>query len=115
MSEFLGRALERVSRVPGVQGALLVESEAGVPVLVELSADVNGGAVAALAASLFLRASQAAGSAGFGALHTLQVEAAGGHVVVGGAGDLLVVAIAERAAQLGLIRLEVQQAVETLR
>jgi predicted regulator of Ras-like GTPase activity (Roadblock/LC7/MglB family) len=115
MSDAYARALERVSRVHGVRGALLVEAEAGVPVLVELAAGVNGTAVAALAASLFLRTAQASGSAGFGTLKALQVEAAGGHVLVGGAGDLLIVAIAERDAQLGLVRLVVQQAAEALR
>jgi predicted regulator of Ras-like GTPase activity (Roadblock/LC7/MglB family) len=114
MSNLFAAALDRVSRVPGVQGVMLVESEAGVPVLTELTAGVNGTAVAALAASLFLRTGQAAGSAGFGALGTLQVEAEEGHVLVAAGGDLLLVVIAARDAQLGMIRLAVRQAAASL-
>lgn len=115
MNDGFSRALERVSRVPGVQGVLIVEPEAGLPVLVELAEGVNGTAVAALAASLYLRTAQAASSAGFGALGTLQVEAEHGHVVVARAGTLLLAAVAEREAQLAMVRLEVERAAESLR
>jgi predicted regulator of Ras-like GTPase activity (Roadblock/LC7/MglB family) len=114
MSDTYRDALARVSHVPGVRGVLLVEAETGLPVLQELADGVNGGPVAALAASLFLRTAQASGSAGFGALATLQVEAEAGHVVVAHGGDLLVVAIAERDAQLALVRIEVGRVAETL-
>jgi predicted regulator of Ras-like GTPase activity (Roadblock/LC7/MglB family) len=115
MSDTFSRALERVSRVPGVDGVLIVEPEAGLPVMVELAEGVNGSAVAALTASLYLRAAQAAASAGFGGAATLHVEAELGHVVVARAGELLLVAITERDAQLGMVRLEVQTAAESLR
>ena len=39
-------ALERLSRVAGVRGALIVDTDAGVPVVAELSADVDGTALA---------------------------------------------------------------------
>ena len=108
-------ALERLSRVPGVRGALIVDTDAGVPVVSELAADVDGSALAALAASLFKRTDRAIGTAAFGKLSTLQLEAEDGHVIAGDAGDLIVVAIAERQAQLGLVRLEVHRTAEALR
>ncbi len=114
MNAPFGGALERLSRVPGVRGALIVDAQAGVPVVAELAARVDGGPVAALAASVFRRTSRAADAAGFGRLDTLQLEAAEGHVVMAGAGELMVVAVADHGAQLGLVRLEVHRAAEGL-
>lgn len=109
------RALESLSRITGVAGAMLVEAEAGVPVVEELAEGVHGGAVAALAAALYRRTADAAGAAGFGEVLTLQLEAEEGHVLVAGAGELIVVAIAEQNASLGMIRLQVTRAAGALR
>jgi predicted regulator of Ras-like GTPase activity (Roadblock/LC7/MglB family) len=114
MSDVFTAAVERLSRVPGVRGALVVEKDAAVPVAAELSEGVNGTAVAALAASLFRRSSHASESAQFGSLQTLQLEAAGGHVIVVDAGELVLVAVAERDAQLGMVRLEAMRAGQSL-
>jgi predicted regulator of Ras-like GTPase activity (Roadblock/LC7/MglB family) len=114
MSDVYSEAVERLSRVAGVRGALLVDSEAGVPVMAELAEGVSGSAVAALASSLFRRTAQASSSAGFGALATLQLEADDGHVVAVDAGELIIVVIAARDAQLGLVRLEAHRAAESL-
>lgn len=114
MTDVYAEALERLSRVPGVRGALIVETEAGVPVVAELAEGVDGGAIAALAASLFRRTTRAAHTASFGYLRTLQLEAQGGHVVVATGGDLLVVVVTEKSAQLGMVRLEAHRAAEAL-
>jgi predicted regulator of Ras-like GTPase activity (Roadblock/LC7/MglB family) len=114
MSDLYSDALDRLSRVPGVRGALLVETEAGVPVLSELAEGVEGGAVAALASSLFRRTNKAAQTASFGSLRTMQLEADVGHVIVANGGDLLIVVIAEKGAQLGMVRLEAHRAAEAL-
>lgn len=114
MSDIYSEALERLSRVPGVRGALIVETDAGVPVLSELAEGVEGTAVAALASSLFRRTDKAAQSATFGNLRTLQLEAEFGHVVVANGGDLLIVVVAEKTAQLGMVRLEAHRAAEAL-
>jgi predicted regulator of Ras-like GTPase activity (Roadblock/LC7/MglB family) len=108
-------ALERVSRVPGVRGALVVLADDGVPVVEELQPDVSGAAIAALAAALFRRTGLAAGSADFGALETLQLEADGGQVLIGGAGELIVVALISDDAQIGRARVEVVRAAHSLR
>lgn len=115
MSDIFGEALDRLSRVPGVRGALIVETEAGLPVLAELAEGVPGDVVAALAASLFGRTDKAAQTAQFGSLRTLQLEADGGHVIVANGGDLLIVVVAEKNAQLGQVRLEAHRAAEALR
>jgi predicted regulator of Ras-like GTPase activity (Roadblock/LC7/MglB family) len=114
MSDIYTAAVERLSRVGGVLGALVVDAEAAVPVAAVLSEGVNGAAVAALAASLYRRMRQACDTAGAGGLHTLQLEAEHGQVVVVGAGEVILVAVAERAAQVGLVRVEALRAAESL-
>lgn len=114
MSDIFAEALDRLSRVSGVRGALIVETEAGVPVLAELAEGIDGGAVAAFASSLFRRTTKAAHSAEFGNVRTLQLEAGDGHVVVANGGELLVVVVAEKNAQLGQVRLEAHRAAEAL-
>ncbi len=107
--------LQRLSRVPGVRGAMIVDTVAGVPVASEVAEEVAPGPVAALAASLFRRTARAAEGVAFGRVQTLQLEADAGHVVAADAGESAVVAVAERGAQLGLVRLEVHRAAEALR
>ena len=114
MTDPLANALHRVSRVPGVTGALIVDAEAGVPVMADLREGVTGGAVAALAAALYQRTSSATDAAGLGRLETFHLEAAEGHVVAAGAGELVVVAIVGDDAQLGLVRIETQRAAQML-
>jgi predicted regulator of Ras-like GTPase activity (Roadblock/LC7/MglB family) len=114
MRDIYADAVDRLSRVPGVRGALIVETNAGVPVLAELAEEVDGAAVAALATSLFRRTFKAAMTAHFGGVRTLQLEAEDGHVVVANGGELLVVVVAEKHAQLGLVRLEAHRAAEAL-
>jgi predicted regulator of Ras-like GTPase activity (Roadblock/LC7/MglB family) len=114
MSDAYRAAVERLSRVAGVRGALVVDGQAAVPVVAEVSEGVNGTAVAALAASLFRRTGKASDSAQLGALESLHLEADDGHVIVVGAGELILVVLAERDAQVGLVRLEAARAAQSL-
>jgi len=114
MNALFNAAVERLSRVAGVRGALLVESEAGVPVVSELREGVNETAVAALVASLFRRTGAASETADFGRLNTLQLEADEGHVVAVDAGELILVVVADHDAQLGLVRFEAHRAAESI-
>lgn len=114
MSDIYADALDRLSRVSGVRGALIVETDAGVPVLSELAEGVPGDVIAALASSLFRRTDKAAQSADFGRLRTLQLEADVGHVIVANGGEMLVVVVADKNAQLGQLRLEAHRAAEAL-
>jgi predicted regulator of Ras-like GTPase activity (Roadblock/LC7/MglB family) len=106
--------LERLSRVAGVRGAMLVDAQAGVPIVSEMAEGIQGAAVAAMAASLVKRAGRASQSAKFGGLKTLQLEAADGNVLVASHGDIVAVAVTRADAQLGLVRVEMKNAVEAL-
>jgi predicted regulator of Ras-like GTPase activity (Roadblock/LC7/MglB family) len=114
MIDVYREAVTRLSRVPGVSGALVVEAAAGVPVVEELKPDVSGTAVAALAAALFQRTAQASETAGYHGLRSLQLDADGGHVLIAGAGDLVVVALVEDDAQMGRVRIEAMRAARSL-
>jgi predicted regulator of Ras-like GTPase activity (Roadblock/LC7/MglB family) len=115
MSDGYASALARLSRVPGVRAAFIVETDAGVPVVGDVSADVDGTAVAALAAALFQRTSQASEMVGLGGLETFQLQALGGHLLIAGAGDLAVAALVEANAQIGMVRMEARRAVDAVR
>lgn len=106
--------LDRLSRVAGVRGAMIVDAQAGVPIIEEMAEGVAGGAVAAMAASLVKRSAKAAAAARFGGLRALQLEAAEGHLVIASHGDIIAVAVARQDAQLGLVRVEVRNALEAL-
>jgi predicted regulator of Ras-like GTPase activity (Roadblock/LC7/MglB family) len=97
-----------------VRGALIVDMGAGVPVTAEVETGISPDALAALAAALYERTARASDAAGFGALSTFHLEAEGGHVVMAGAGDLVLIALVDDDAQLGRVRLETQRAAETL-
>ena len=105
----LPKALARLTRVPGVQGAVVVDREAGVPVVAELGPEVEVAALSAMAGALFARAGEAARGSGFGDLRVARLEAAGGQAVIADAGELLVVALTEPDAQLSLVRVQVKQ------
>jgi predicted regulator of Ras-like GTPase activity (Roadblock/LC7/MglB family) len=108
-----GKALDLVTRVPGVRGAMLVAGDDGLVVAEQLMEGIRGSAVAALAASLatrLRRAMQAAG-VGPGPFWQLQCER-GGLLVVPGASGVLVVAITAPDVNAGLVRLELLRAAE---
>ena len=107
------RALDLVTRVRGVRGAMLVSADDGIIVAEQLMEGIKGPAVAALAASLATRLRRAMEAAGVGAslFWHLQAEQ-GALLVVPTAGGTLVVAVAEPDVNIGLVRLELLRAVE---
>lgn len=115
MTDPIARALNRLTRAEGVQGALIVDAEAGVAVASDVTVDVREHALAALAGSLFSRTADASRTSGFGDVRLLQLDASAGHVIVAGAGPLLVVALTEPGGQLGLVRVEAERAAAELR
>ena len=115
MTDEYREAILGLSRVPGVSGALVVDPEAGVPVVEELRPEVAGPATAARAGALFQRTAQAARAAGLQRLDSLQLEAQKGQVLITDAGGLVVVALIEDDAQMGRIRLEAHRAARALR
>lgn len=113
MTDRFADALARLSRVPGVRGAIIVEPDTGVPVVAEVEASTSAQALAALAAALFQRTGRASDAAGFGTLNRLQLDAEGGRVLMAGAGDLVLVVLVADDGQLGMVRLEMQRAAES--
>jgi predicted regulator of Ras-like GTPase activity (Roadblock/LC7/MglB family) len=107
--------LDRVVQVRGIRAAMLVSEDDGLVVAESLSEGVDGAAVAALAASLTLRIRRAAASAGLQPPAVVQLRAERGALLTVPGGDgLLVVAVADREADLGLARLELREAASRL-
>lgn len=108
-------ALELITHVPGVRGAMLVSATDGVVVAEALMDEMKGSAVAALAASLASRLRRAAEGAGRGAPRFMHVTATGGTLLVAPhAEDVILVVVAERTVNAGLARIEMFRALELL-
>ncbi|MGH7457905.1 MAG: roadblock/LC7 domain-containing protein [Longimicrobiaceae bacterium] len=104
-----GTLLEAVNRVPGVRGAMVAAAGDGLVVEEDLMVGVPGPPVAALAASLFQRARRSLAAAELGSISFLQVEAEHGYLFVAAPGrgsDLLLITVAERWTNVGMVRLE---------
>lgn len=112
-----GELLDRVNRVSGVRGSMVVAVEDGLVVEEDLMVGVPGAAVAALVASIFRRARKSVQSADFGTAQFVQVEGDDGLLFAAAPpqlGDVLLVVIAERWVNVGLVRLEAAKVVEAL-
>lgn len=109
------QALDNITRVRGVRGAMLVAGDDGLIVAESLMEGVRGNAVAALAASLARRFRQAMESAVGGIPHFLHLQGDGGTLVVVPAPDgVLVVAVGDPHMNVGLVRLEMLRAAEVV-
>jgi predicted regulator of Ras-like GTPase activity (Roadblock/LC7/MglB family) len=116
MSSF-AEPLERVNRIPGVRGSMVVAAEDGLVVEADLMVGVPGPAVAALVASLFRRARRSVSAAELGSAAFLQVEGEEGYLFAAAPpemGDLLLVVVAERWVNVGMLRLEAARAAGAL-
>ena len=115
MSTPYQQALDSVTRVRGVRGAMLVAGEDGLIVAEALMEGVRGKAVAALAASLQKRFRQAMEAAAAGNPHFLHLQGDGGTLIVVPAPDgILVVAVGAPDMNVGLVRLEMLRAAEAI-
>jgi predicted regulator of Ras-like GTPase activity (Roadblock/LC7/MglB family) len=112
----MSKALDMVTRVRGVRGAMLVSAEDGLVVAEQLMEGIKGGAVAALAASLAGRLGRAMQAAGTGSSVFWHLQAEQGALLVvlgsGSSTGILVVAVAEPDVNIGLVRLELLKAAE---
>ena len=70
--------------------------------------------MAALAASLYRKARRAAQAAGLGATGFMQLEAESGRLCIIGGDELVLVVVAQREANVGLIRVELLRAAAAL-
>lgn len=99
--------LDRVTRVPGVRGVLLVSAADGLVVADQLMDGVDGRAAAALAGSLVGRLTRTAVEAGLRPPVFVHLRAEAGSVLAApGNDDLVLVAVVGREANMGLARLE---------
>ena len=115
MSDQLRDALDPITAVSGVRGAMLVAPGDGLAVAEALMEDVHGPALAALSASLATRFQQVATTAEVGAVRLLQLQAERGVLLLAPAsGDLLLVALGNAEMNVGLARLEMLRAVEVI-
>ncbi len=106
--------LAALTRQRGVLGSMVVSESDGIIVDSNLQIGVNGPTFAALTASLYRKARLASGAAGLGGVAFLQLEAERGRVCAIGRDDLVLVAVAEQRANVGLIRVEMLKALEGL-
>ena len=114
MSGPFATALAEVNRVRGVDGSMVVDATDGLIVQAALPAGMRGAAVAALAASLYRKACRSAAAAGFGDGAFMQLDADRGRVCAVGRGGLVLVAVADLRAPVGLIRVSMLAARQSL-
>jgi len=106
-------ALDLITRVRGVRGAMVVARGDGLVVAEQLMEGIKGGAVAAMAASLTGRLQRAMVTAGLGPSQFWHLQCDHGALLVVPAGEtLLVVAVTEPEVNVGLVRLELLRAAE---
>lgn len=115
MSAQFGTLLESLTRQRGVRASLVVSENDGLVVDSSLRFGQDGDRVAALAASLYRKARLSAAAARLGSVSFLQLDAERGRIcVAGGGGDLVIVVVADPSANVGLIRVELLKALESL-
>ena len=111
----VGSVLETLTRQRGVRASLIVSETDGLIVDATLRVGQDGDRVAALAASLFRKARLSAAAARLGDVAFMQMDAEQGRIcAVGGKSDLVLMVVAEPTANVGLIRVELLKALETL-
>ena len=106
--------LDTLTRQRGVRSSLIVNGIDGIVIDSNLQIGQDGTRVAALAASLYKKARKSASAAGLGGTGFMQLEAEGGRLCVLGGDELVLVAVADHDANVGLIRLDMLRAAEAL-
>lgn len=109
------KALESLTAIHGVRGAMIATGDDGIVVAEAVMEDVDGGALAALASSLSRRLEAAAAAAGGGKPGFLHLQATAGALLVCPTSQgLLLVVIAERGVNVGRARLEMARVAEAV-
>lgn len=101
-------------RQRGVTGALVVSERDGIIVDQVVQVGIRADVVAAHVASVHRQARIAAATAGFGETGVLQLEAEAGRICAIARGDLVLVAVLEPVANVGLVRVALLKGVEAL-
>lgn len=106
--------LEEFSRQRGVRASLVVSATDGIAIESNLRIGEDGARVAALAASLYRKARKSATAAGLGSTGFLQLEAETGRLCMLGGDDVILVVVTQPDANVGLVRVEMLKAAESL-
>jgi predicted regulator of Ras-like GTPase activity (Roadblock/LC7/MglB family) len=107
--------LDRLTRVPGVRGALIASAADGLVVAEQLMDGVDGRAAAALAGSLVSHVVRTVDGAGSQRPTFVQLRAEGGSILAAACpNDLVLLAVAGPEANVGLARLEMLEAASRL-
>jgi len=106
--------LQALTRMRGVRASLIVDETDGIVVDSNLQIGQDGDRVAALAASLYRKARLSAVAARLGSATFMQLEAERGRICAAGRNDLVLVVVADPAANVGLIRVEMMKAAGAL-
>lgn len=106
--------LDGMMRARGVRASLIVSATDGIAIDSNLHFGQDGSGVAALAASLYRKARQAAKASGFGGTGFMHLEAESGRLCLLGGDEIVLVVVAEPDANVGLIRVEMLKAAEAL-
>ncbi len=114
MSSPFTTVLDALTRHRGVRAGLVVSAGDGITIDSNLQIGQDGNRVAALAASLYRKARKSAQAAGFGATGFMQLEAESGRLCLIGGDEIVLVVVADRSANVGLIRVEMLRAAESL-
>jgi predicted regulator of Ras-like GTPase activity (Roadblock/LC7/MglB family) len=97
-----------------VRASLVVSAPDGIAIESNLQIGDDGSRVAALAASLYRKARRSATAAGLGSTAFLQLEAENGRLCMLGGEDVILVVVTQREANVGLVRVEMLRAAESL-
>lgn len=114
MSSPFTSVLDALTRQRGVRASLVVSAADGITIDSNLQIGQDGGRVAALAASLYRKARKSAAAAGLGGTGFMQLEAETGRLCAIGGEEIVLVVVADRSANVGLIRVEMLRAAEAL-
>ncbi|MGH7679947.1 MAG: roadblock/LC7 domain-containing protein [Gemmatimonadaceae bacterium] len=114
MSSAFAPMLDAMTRQRGVRASLVVDAEEGMTIDANLQIGQEGNRVAALAASLYRKARKTALTGGLGGTGFLQLESEDGRLCVIGGKDVVLVVLADRDANVGLIRVEMMRAAKVL-
>ena len=106
--------LANLNRQRGVLGSLVASESDGIVVDANVQFGVKAPIVAALAASLYRKARLSAEAAGYGDVGFVQLEAERGWLCAIGRDDLVLAVLAGPKANVGLIRVAMLRAQETL-
>lgn len=106
--------LDGFSRQRGVRASLVVSAVDGIAIESNLRIGEDGSRVAALAASLYRKARKSATAAGLGSTGFLQLEAEDGRLCMLGGEDVILVVVTQHDVNVGLVRVEMLRAAESL-